>query len=89
MNVDSWVSVVTQFPRGDLDGDAFIGRARDPEQQTEAHAYVGLKAAIFGQREEALKHLRWVRGQGTRAASEYPPAVAELRRLEPPVAASP
>jgi tetratricopeptide (TPR) repeat protein len=80
-DADSWAAVVTAFMRGSLAPQAFINRARGIGQETEAHAYVGLKAAVFGQRADALKHLQWVKDQGSRAYGEYGLALAELRRL--------
>ena len=80
----SWTAVVAQFLLGELQVQPFLDRATGPGQETEAHAYVGLVASIDGRREEALRHLSWVRDRGRRAYSELPIALAELRRLESP-----
>ncbi len=79
---DSWPLVVMDFIQGKLAADRFLSKARDVEQQTEAHAYVGFKLLHEGRRNEALTHLRWVKERGTSAFVEHGMAVAELKRLE-------
>jgi lipoprotein NlpI len=79
---DSWPLVVMDFVQGKLAADRFLSKARDVEQQTEAHAYVGFKLLHEGRRNEALTHLRWVKERGTSAFVEHGMAVAELKRLE-------
>ena len=79
-----WTAVVTQFFKGSLPPRSFLERARGRGQQTEAHAYVGIKAAIDGHREEAVQHLQWVEEQGNRLFIEYNLAVAELKRIRVP-----
>jgi tetratricopeptide (TPR) repeat protein len=78
---DSWTAVVAQFLRGDLAASAFLNRAKGIGQETEAHAYIGILAAIAGRRDEAMSHLQWVEERGSRSYSEYGLALAELNRL--------
>ena len=49
---------------------------------TEAHAYIGIKANIDGDRDTALKHLEWVSDKGRRDYTEYRLALGELDRIE-------
>jgi tetratricopeptide (TPR) repeat protein len=81
IEADSWTSVVAQFLRGDLAAQAFLRRAKGVGQETEAHAYIGIMAAIAGRREDALTHLQWVEEHGSQSYTEFRLALAELRRL--------
>ena len=47
----------------------------------EAHAYIGIKANIDGDRETALKHLQWVKDKGRHDYTEYGLALGELDRI--------
>jgi hypothetical protein len=49
---------------------------------TEARTYLGLALAATGERQEAMKHLQWVKEHGNKSFVEFPAAAAELRRLE-------
>jgi tetratricopeptide (TPR) repeat protein len=83
-NVDpkSWQATIVEYLRGHLTVDAFLKKA-DPEALlTEAHAYIGIKAHIEGDRATALQHLQWVRDKGRRDYTEYGLALGELDRLE-------
>ena len=77
----SWAAGVTSYLRGALDDEAFLARARSLGERTEAHAYIGLMAAIGGRREVALTHLRWVAERGDRTYAEYAMVRQELQRL--------
>lgn len=59
-------------------------RADDDGQRTEAHAYVGIRAALAGRRDEAIVHLQWVKERGNRDYVEHRLAVRELSRLQNP-----
>lgn len=82
VKADSWTAALLQFAAGRLAGEKLIARARDDGQRTEAHAYVGIRAASEGRRDEALVHLRWVKERGNKRYVEYDWALAELKRLE-------
>ena len=79
---NSWRHRILQFLRGELTGDALVSRARNNDERTEAHAYVGIKAAIDGRVDEARRHLQWVKDRGTRSYVEYGMALADLERLD-------
>jgi hypothetical protein len=65
-----------------MTADALVARAgRDVGQLTEAHAYAGILASIAGRREEAMKHLEWVKEKGRKDFREHTFALGELRRL--------
>lgn len=78
----SWQATVTQFLQGRLAAEAFLTRADDNGQKTEAHFYAGVQAALANRRDEALQHFRWVKEHGSRTYIEYGFAVSELKRLE-------
>jgi lipoprotein NlpI len=78
----SWTEKVLDFFQGKLPSGPFLAQAKDNDQRTEAHAYIGFHEALTGRSDSALTHLRWVREHGTKSFSEYGMAVAELKRLE-------
>jgi tetratricopeptide (TPR) repeat protein len=78
----SWPAAVAALMRGTMTADALVARAgRDVGQLTEAHAYAGILASIAGRREEAMKHLEWVKEKGRKDFREHTFALGELRRL--------
>jgi len=77
----TWQETVVRFLADKLDADAFLAKASDIGEQTEAHAYIGLKLGAAGKREEAVPHFEWVASKGSRNYTEYTMAKAELRRL--------
>jgi tetratricopeptide (TPR) repeat protein len=79
---DSWTMKVMDFMQGRTEADKFLSLAKDVNERTEAHAYVGLKDSIAGRRSQAVDHLRWVKDNGTKDFVEYGMSVAELKRLE-------
>lgn len=80
----SWTEKVLDYFQGTRSGDLFLAQAKDNDQRTEAHAYIGFHEALAGRSDSAPTHLRWVREHGTKSFSEYGMAVAELKRLEKP-----
>ncbi|HUR34729.1 MAG TPA: tetratricopeptide repeat protein [Vicinamibacterales bacterium] len=80
---NSWQGVIARFLDAEIAAGDLLGRAEGNGQQTEAHAYIGIKAATEGRRDEALQHLQWVKDNGSRTYVEYAVAVAELKRLRP------
>jgi tetratricopeptide (TPR) repeat protein len=81
-DTSGWPYPVVEYLQGKLTTEALLALATDTDKKTEAHAYLGLDMSLKGEREAALKHLRWVRENGNRDFIEYPLAVAELNRLE-------
>jgi tetratricopeptide (TPR) repeat protein len=78
----SWQALIVAFLRGRIKPEAFLAKASPDELLTEAHAYIGIKANIEGDRETALVHLRWVKDKGRRDYTEYGLALGELKRIE-------
>jgi tetratricopeptide (TPR) repeat protein len=81
-NVPEWTLSVIDYLDDRLSSEAILKKARDVGEKTEAHAYVGFKAAAAGRKDEALTHFRWVLDQGARNYVEFGMAKAELKRLE-------
>jgi tetratricopeptide (TPR) repeat protein len=80
----SWPASVAALMRGTTTADALVAKAgRDVGQLTEAHAYAGILASIAGRRDDAMKHLEWVKAKGGKDFREYTFALGELRRLNP------
>jgi tetratricopeptide (TPR) repeat protein len=78
---NSWQATIARYLQGQLGGEAFLDRADDEEERTEARTYMGLRALLAGRTDEARQHFEWVRERGDRNYSEYRMAVAELKRL--------
>jgi hypothetical protein len=68
--------------RGEIAADALLSRAGNNDERTEAHAYIGVKAALNGRADEARQHLQWVKDRGSRHYVEYDMAIADLKRLD-------
>ena len=83
-NVDakSWQATIVEYLRGRLPADTFLKRASPEELLTEAHAYIGIKAHIDGDRATALQHLQWVKDKGLHNYTEYGLALGELDRID-------
>jgi Flp pilus assembly protein TadD len=83
----TWTEKVLDYMQRRMTTDAFLSRAKENGEKTEAHTYIGFDLAVAGKRDEAVVHFKWVQKQGSRNYVEYPMAVAELERLEKPSAA--
>jgi len=79
----TWNGAIAQFLEGLLPADRLLDRARDQQQKTAAHTFIGLKALLDGRRTDALAHFRWVQEQGTRRDPGFAVAIEELVRLQP------
>jgi hypothetical protein len=77
----SWQASVAQFLEGKLTVSALLSKANSTGLQTEAHAYIGIKANIAGDKAVALEHLQWVKTKGDRGYTEYRLALGELDRM--------
>lgn len=78
----SWSESVLRFLDDSLPADALLRAAKDDGQRTEAHAYVGVKAAVAGDSAAARSHLQWVKEHGVKTYIEYTLAVDTLERLK-------
>jgi tetratricopeptide (TPR) repeat protein len=79
-----WPHAVFGYLAGASTAEALLKRAQGKDEQTEAHAYVGLELLGSGRTEEAKPHLQWVVTEGNREFSEYDVVVAVLKRQVPP-----
>jgi tetratricopeptide (TPR) repeat protein len=77
----SWAEQVLWFLQGRSSAADFMRTAKGKDQQTEAHAYIGILLNIAGDRERAEEHLQWVKEKGSRNFVEYRLAVADLEQL--------
>lgn len=78
----SWTEKVLQFLEGKLDATAFLQKARENGEKTEAHTYIGYQDALAGRRADAMTHFRWVKSNGAKNYIEHGFALAELERME-------
>ena len=81
-NIPAWTLVVTDYLDGRVSPDAFLAKAGNIGERTEAHTYIGFQLAGAGRYDEARPHLQWVRDQGARNYIEFGMAKGELKRLE-------
>ncbi|HEX8089046.1 MAG TPA: tetratricopeptide repeat protein [Blastocatellia bacterium] len=86
-NTSEWPYPVIRYLRQEITAQALLDMASDNDRMTEARAYVGMALAFAGQREEALKHLQWVKENGNKGFIEYRLALAEIGRIEKPAGA--
>lgn len=76
-----WPVPVFKYLKKEITAAELLKQAKDNDQLTEAHAYVGLDLSLNGETAVAVEHLEWVRDHGTKTFVEYEFAVAELKRL--------
>lgn len=77
----AWPYPVIRYLQRQITAQELLAQAKDNDQRTEAHAYLGLDLSLNGLREEALPHLHWVRDHGNKDFVEYPLALAEIGRI--------
>ncbi len=77
-----WAYSILQYLKGQIDDEALLKLAIDDGKQTEAHAYIGLNLSILGRKDDAIRHLEWVKDNGKQNFDEYPLSLAELARLQ-------
>ena len=65
-----------------VDSAAGVRLSFSAQLLTEAHAYIGIKAHIDGDRATALQHLQWVKDKGLHNYTEYGLALGELDRID-------
>jgi len=82
LNASAWPYPVVAYLRKEITKDALLSSATDNDKMTEVRTYVGLALSASGDRQEALRHLRWVKENGNKSFVEFPAALTELRRLE-------
>jgi tetratricopeptide (TPR) repeat protein len=87
-NTSEWPYPVIRHLRQEITAQALLDMASDNDRMTEARAYVGMALAVAGQREEALKHLQWVKENGNKSFIEYRLALSEISRVEKSAGAS-
>lgn len=80
-NRKKWPAPVVRYLQGDSTETEVLRQAKDTDQLTEAHTYIGLNLMPAGRAGEAKTHFEWVQSNGSPVNYEYPLAVSELRRL--------
>lgn len=81
LDATRWPAPIIAFLRSKLSKEALLAAAKDNGEQTEAHAYIGIQAAVDGNREESMNHLGWVRDHGDKGFLEFTYSLATMRRL--------
>jgi tetratricopeptide (TPR) repeat protein len=78
----AWPYPVIQYLRRQITIEDLLALARDNDQRTEAHAYVGFGMLLNGLTDQAMEHFRWVSQYGNQRFFEYHLAQVELNRVE-------
>ncbi|MGC8643671.1 MAG: tetratricopeptide repeat protein, partial [Isosphaeraceae bacterium] len=81
-NTRQWSYQVVRFLRGEIQEPELLGSATRPDQQTEAHSFLGLHDSLTGHPDKALSHFRWVKQNGQTSNAGYELSSAELDRIE-------
>ncbi|MBC8031907.1 MAG: tetratricopeptide repeat protein [Pyrinomonadaceae bacterium] len=81
LTASEWPYPVIRYLQRQITAPELLALATDNDKLTEAHAYIGLDLSLSGIREEALRHLHWVRENGNKDFIEYPLALAEIGRI--------
>jgi tetratricopeptide (TPR) repeat protein len=84
LNASAWPYPIVAYLSKEISKDGLLSSATDNDKMTEARTYMGLALAFIGERQEAIKHLQWVKDNGNKSFVEFPAALMELRRLEQP-----
>jgi lipoprotein NlpI len=82
LNATAWPYPIVSYLRKEITRESLLAAATDNDKMTEARTYIGMALSAAGERQEALKHLRWVKENGNKSFVEFPAALTELRRLE-------
>lgn len=78
---DAWTYQIILYLNGQLNAQGLLELARNNDNRTEAHTYLGLDKRIKGDLVGAAAHFEWVRDFGNRQFLEYALAFAELKRI--------
>ena len=82
LKADAWPMPVWKYFKGEIKSKDLLKSAKNNDELTEAHAYLGCALSLAGKKEDALKHLKWVQQIGNQNFVEYPLALMELSRIE-------
>lgn len=82
IDASEWPHPLLRFLSGQLNPGELIKLAKDNDQLTEAHAYIGYHHLLNDNKEAALVSFHWVKEKGNKSFTEYEFALAELRKLE-------
>ena len=82
LKADAWPMPVWKYLKGEIKSKDLLKSAKNNDELTEAHAYLGCALALEGKKEEAVQHFKWVQENGNQNFVEYPLALMELSRIE-------
>jgi lipoprotein NlpI len=81
LNASEWPYPVIKYLKRNITAQQLISSAKDNDELTEAHAYLGMDLVLSENRDEGITHLQWVSEKGNRNFVEYRMALGELKRL--------
>jgi lipoprotein NlpI len=76
---DDWTTKTLKYFNGNLTQAQYLGAAKDNDQLTEAHAYIGEAQMLARTPAQAKIHFNWVVQNGNKNFVEYDLAIAELK----------
>jgi tetratricopeptide (TPR) repeat protein len=77
-----WPYPAIEYLRRDISARLLFSQADDEAKRNQARAYIGINLSLSGQREAALKHLRWVKEHSRSYDLERSLAVSEIDRIK-------
>ncbi|MGJ8653827.1 MAG: tetratricopeptide repeat protein [Opitutaceae bacterium] len=83
-NANVWPAQIIDYLSGKINHNELISYVMDSAEETEAHAYIGLKLRLDQQNEAAQAHLDWVSSHGDTRVFEY--TLARAMKLRESVA---
>lgn len=77
-----WPSPIIRYLRRESTAKELLEAATNPDQTSEAHAYLGVDLSFAGKAEEAREHLSWVLKHGNLRCLAADLALNELRKID-------
>lgn len=82
----AWTTNTLKYFHGELTQAQYLAAAKDNDQLTEAHAYIGEMQLLAHTPAQAKIHFDWVASNGNKNFVEYDLALAELDHIANPAA---
>lgn len=76
----AWPGPIVRYLNHELSAKDFLEEARGYSRSTEVYFYMAMDELQSGKKDEAMKHLMWIKKNGDRSFYEYPVALEILRR---------
>lgn len=78
----NWPQPLIEYSLGEMSESNLLAKAKDKDQLTEAHTYIGLNQKARAKMDQAKRELLWVKDNGNHQFIEYALALNELDRMD-------